>query len=182
MNGAYPTVLVDMKSVELIGIQVDTATGATLVLLREEDEPHRVLPIFVGTAEAASIAMAVSDEPPERPSSHDLMAAFVERVGARLDSVEVTDLRDSTFRAELAFSGPAGELRLDSRPSDAIALALRADAPLFVAESVLDEAGAYFEELDDEAIDQEVAEFRAELDELDPADFLDEPDADAPTD
>jgi bifunctional DNase/RNase len=153
-------------------MQVDTSSGTTVVLLREEDEPRRVLAIFVGPAEAASIAIAVSDEPPERPSTHDLVMSVTDQLGVSLDAVAVTAIRDDTFVAELTFTGPAGEFRLDSRPSDAIALALRADAPVYVTESVLEEAGALFEEPDDEAIDREVAEFRAQLDELDPTDFL----------
>jgi bifunctional DNase/RNase len=161
-----------MRQVELFGIQIDSETGATLVVLREQDEPHRMLPIFVGPGEAASIAMAFADEPSPRPSSHDLMTTFIEEVGARLDAVEVTDLRDDTFLAALTISGPAGELRLDSRPSDAIALAVRVDAPLFVAEVVLAEAGAVLPELDEEAIDREVAEFRSQLDDVDLAELL----------
>lgn len=164
-----------MKHVDLMGLHVDTATGATVVLLREHEAPHRVLPIFIGGGEAASIAIALSGDESPRPLSHDVMTAFVEGVGAHLDAVEVTDLHDGAFTAELAFSGYPGELRIDSRPSDAIALAVRVDAPLFVADAVLDEAGTVLNEiLDEQDIDHEVAEFRTQLDGLDPSDFDDD--------
>ena len=169
-------------AVDLVGLHIETATGAPLVLLREHDMPHRVLPIFIGEAEAASIAVALSGEPPPRPLTHDLMAALVTSLEVHLDSVHVTDVVDGTFTAELTLSGPTGGHRLDTRPSDAIALAVRLGTPLYVNESVLDLAGSLLDEagdddateadlIDEEAIDQEVADFRSFLDTLDPDDF-----------
>ncbi|MEO8694711.1 MAG: bifunctional nuclease family protein [Acidimicrobiales bacterium] len=167
-------------AVDLIGLHVETATGAPLLLLREHDLPHRVLPIFIGEAEAASIAFALSGELPPRPLTHDLMAALVTSLEVHVDSVEVTDVVDGAFTAALTLSGPTGGHRLDTRPSDAIALAVRLGTPLFVRESVLDEAGSVVEEssddgddevADDISIDQEVADFRSFLDTLDPDDF-----------
>ena len=161
-----------MKLVEIVGLHVEATTGAPLVLLREHDEPHRLLPIFVGDPEAASIALALSGESSPRPLSHDVMAALMTSVDAHVDAVEVTEVRDGAFLAELAISGPTGGARLDTRPSDAIALALRLGAPLFVSDAVLDEAGTVLtEEPDEDAIEEEVAEFRSLLDELDPADI-----------
>ena len=175
-----------MKQVELVGIQIDGDGGIAVLLLREEDEPHRVLPIVVGIGEAAAIATAFADEPSTRPSSHDLMTTFIEQVGARLDAVQVTELQDETFLAEVTLSGPGGPVQLDSRPSDAIALAVRVDAPVFVAELVLDQAASLEPELDDEEIDREVARFRAELDVAEPAHIIGTPDPapghDAPPD
>jgi uncharacterized protein len=161
-----------MKLVDIAGLHVDSTSGAPLVLLREHDEPHRVLPIFVGGPEAASIALAISGEAAPRPLTHDLMAELVTSVDAHVDAVEVTEVSDGAFLAELAVSGPAGGKRLDTRPSDAIALAIRLGAPMYVSEAVLDEAGALLvEEPEESAIDDEVAEFRALLDELDPAEL-----------
>lgn len=175
-----------MKRVDLVGLHVEAVSGTPLVLLREQDAPHRVLPIFVGGSEAASIAIALSGQSSPRPLTHDLMASLVESFEAHVDSVEVTGLRDGAFVAELALSGPSGGTRLDTRPSDAIALAVRVGAPLFVSDEVMDEAGTVFAEesdaaelgagespMDAEAIDEAVAEFRAALDTLDPADFDD---------
>jgi uncharacterized protein len=167
-----------MISVDLIGIQVDPLSGAAALVLREHDAPNRLLPIIVGQADATSIAIAASGNQLPRPMTHDLMAALVDALDGHLDAVEVTELHEGTFLANLTVSGPAGERRIDTRPSDAIALAVRLQAPLYVSESVLDEAGALPEPEPDPAalelaIDAEVDQFRAFLDELDPTDFID---------
>jgi bifunctional DNase/RNase len=163
-----------MKLVDLIGLHIEATSGAPLVLLREHDAPHRVLPIFVGGPEAASIAVALSGQVSPRPLTHDVMASLVQSLDARVEAVEVTDLRDGAFLAAISVSGPAGEHRLDTRPSDAIALAVRLGTPLFVSNEVLDEAGTVIsEEPDEESIDEVVAEFREFLAELDPVAFAD---------
>jgi hypothetical protein len=98
------------------------------------------------------------------------MAALVESLDARVTAVEVTALRDGAFLAKLVVSGPSGERRLDARPSDGIALAVRSGAPLYAAEDVLGEAGTVLaDQPDEEAVDRAVAEFRGYLDRLDPA-------------
>lgn len=161
-----------MKHVDLVGLHADATTGTLLLLLREVDAPHRVLPISIGGTEAVAIAVGLDDAPPPRPLTHDLLLSLVDTLDASVERVEVTELRDGAFHAELAVSGPTGPHRLDSRPSDAIALAVRVDAPMFVSEAVLDEAGAVLtDEPDDEEIDAEVARFRSFLDELDPGVF-----------
>ena len=169
-----------MLPVDLVGIQVDPVSGAAALVLREHDAPNRLLPIVVGQADASSIAIAANGTRMPRPLAHDLMASMVDALDGHLDAVEVTELHDGAFIASLTLSGPAGQRRIDTRPSDAIALAVRLSAPLFVAEAVLDEAGALppAEPQDDPvaieaAIDAEVDQFRAFLDELDPTDFID---------
>lgn len=166
-----------MRLVDVLGVHVEVTSGSLLVLLREHEVPHRVLPLLVGEPEAAAIALAMGDEAPPRPLTHDLLATLVQTLDAHVDHVEVTELRDGAFVAELAVSGPSGERRLDSRPSDAIALAMRVDAPLFVSEAVLDEAGTLLpaedEAGDEDEIDEEVDRFRAFLDQLDPEEFGD---------
>lgn len=185
-----------MKLVDLVGLHLDANSGAPLVLLREHEAPHRVLPIFVGGSEAASIAAALSGQVLPRPLTHDLMASLVQSLDAHVDAVEVTDVRDGSFLAAIALHGPAGDRRLETRPSDAIALAVRLGTPLFVSDEVLDEAGGLLTEtsdetldltdaatpepLDEAAIDDAVAEFREFLDDLDPAAFAadtDEPES-----
>jgi bifunctional DNase/RNase len=162
-----------MKTVQIIGIGLEASSGAPMVLLREDDAPHRVLPIFVGGAEAASIAIGLSDAPSPRPLTHDLLATLVESLGGHVDHIEVTGLHNGTFIAEVALSGPTGDQRVDTRPSDAIALALRVDAPLRVADEVMDEAGTTLpiDDVDPEEIEAELDEFRNFLDEVDPDDF-----------
>ncbi|HUJ66037.1 MAG TPA: bifunctional nuclease family protein [Acidimicrobiales bacterium] len=165
-----------MRPVQILGVHVEATSGTPLILLREDDSPQRVLPIFVGPMEAAAIAVALDGQAPPRPLTHDVMAELLLSLDGRVDRVEVTGLRDGTFVAELAVTGPGGERRLDARPSDAIALALRVGAPTFVSDEVLDQAGtALVEELDQEAIDAEVTEFRSLLEGLSPADLASDP-------
>jgi bifunctional DNase/RNase len=173
--------MVGMKAVDLLGVQLVAGSGALVVLLQEHDEPHRVLPLFVGGPEASAIALGAAGATAQRPLTHDVMADLVQQLGAQLERVEVTALEDSTFYADLVVVGPTGDLRVDARPSDAIALALRAHAPLFVSDAIMDEAGAPLDEddledgpddvIDVEAIEAEVDEFRDFLADLDPDDF-----------
>jgi bifunctional DNase/RNase len=165
-----------MISVELIGIQVDPVSGAAAVVLREHDAPNRLMPIVIAQADASSIAIAASGHQLPRPIAHDLMSSLVDALDGHLDAVEVTALHEGTFLANLTVSGPGGERHIDARPSDAIALAVRLRAPLFVSEAVLDEAGSLpvdeFE-ADQTAIEAEIDQFRAFIAELEPADFID---------
>jgi bifunctional DNase/RNase len=167
----------NMREVEVVGLALEATQGAPMVVLRETAQPHRVVPIFVGGTEAAAIGIALAGEVPARPLTLDLMAELVESFDARVERVEVTELRDGAFLAELAVIGPGGDQRLDSRPSDAIALALRLGAPLFVSDEVLEVAGTDLEvvPVDEQDIDDQVAAFREELDDLDPADFTTDP-------
>ena len=158
-----------------MGLHVEASSGLPVLILREHDEPHRVLPIFVGGPEATSILLALSGQEPPRPLAHDVMTALIDQLGATVDAVEVTALTEGTFLAELSVSGPTGGHRVDSRPSDGIALAVRVGAPLFVSEDVLDEAGTTNTDVsDEEAIDEAVAQFRAELEQADVGGLLDE--------
>ncbi len=159
-----------MIPVEVLTVQVEERTGLPVVLLRELVDPHRVMPIFVGESEALAIALGLDGTESARPLTHDLLAALLGRTGARLDEVAVTEVRNGTFYAELRLSGAMGEHTVSSRPSDALALALRVDAPVVVAEAVLDETGLIQVEEGD-VIDAEIEEFRAQLDDLNPEDF-----------
>lgn len=161
-----------MKHVDVAAVAMDKLSGTPVVLLREQDEPHRLLPILVGPAEIASIAYTANGETPDRPLTHDLLATLLTKLDASLDSIEVTELRDGTFFARLTLHNAAGEYHIDSRPSDAIALALRVDAPMLVSEDVLDEAGSLpAVQLDQDSIEETVEEFRSFLDDLDPSGF-----------
>jgi bifunctional DNase/RNase len=174
-----------MRQVEITGLALEATTGNPLVVLREKDEPHRVVPIFVGGTEAAAIGMALAGQAPPRPLTYDLMASLMESLDAQVERVEVTEMRGGAFLAELAVTGPGGGRRLDTRPSDAIALALRVDAPLFVSDDVLEIAGTVLEDApsdqaaidDPDVIDDMVAAFRTQLDQLDPNDFATDPGA-----
>ena len=170
-----------MRLVDLLGIQIDPSSGIPVLVLREHDTPHRLLPILIGGPEAAAIGLAMTGQTAPRPLAHDLMATIVEVLDGRVDAAEVSELHDGSFLAQLALTGPAGELRLDTRPSDAIALALRLNAPVYVSEQVLDEAGELPEEELD--VEGEVDRFRDFLDDIEPSDFLtDIPETVQPTD
>jgi uncharacterized protein len=179
-----------MRRVDITGIALEAQSGAPLVVLREQEEPHRLLPIFIGAPEASAIAIAATGQKPPVPLVHDVMAALVQGLDGQVSAVEVNDLRDGTFFATINLTGPAGTRRVGSRPSDALALAVRTGAPVYVSEGVLDEAGSLPgpDEPDDEplldpaAIEAEVDSFRSFLDELDPADFVDADEPDEPDD
>jgi bifunctional DNase/RNase len=164
----------------VLGLAVDARMQPVVLLtpLDAGDGPRTLVPIWVGSQEAASISIAVSGQEPPRPLSHDLMHRLLEAVGATVDRVDVTRIEDGTFYAELSITTVTGPLTLDCRPSDAIALASRVGAPLFVGEAVLEEAGILEDETDtdagdsdDEDPEEKVAEFRRFLDDIDPEDF-----------
>lgn len=168
-----------MTPVELMGLQVEPSTGAPIVLLRETGDPHRVLPVFIGTPEAIAIAVGIEGKMASRPLTHDLLIDVLEGANTRLERVDVTDLVDGAFHAELRLHGPGGVRQVSSRPSDAIALAVRLGAPIFASEAVLDEAGLEVVEVEETTgppmsageIEAAVEEFTSFLDDIDPADF-----------
>lgn len=161
-----------MKAVEILGIQVEPTSGTPIVLLQESDDPHRVLPVFIGAPEAVAIAVGLEGAMTERPLTHDLMIDVLDGADTHLERVDVTELVGGTFHAEIELRGPTGPRRVASRPSDAIALAVRLGIPVFASEDVLDAAGVTVEETPDPAdIDAAVDEFTSFLDEVDPADF-----------
>jgi len=153
----------------LIGVRVEVPTNQPIVLLREE-EGTRFLPIFIGSPEATAIVYALQGLATPRPLTHDLFKTVLDDLSVTLDRVEITKLHEGTFYAEIELDRGGAKSRISSRPSDAIALAVRfgADIPIFADEDVLDEAGVLFEADDEE---QEVAQFRQFLDEVTPEDF-----------
>ena len=112
-----------------------------MVLLQEQQGEQRLLPIMIGGAEASAIHYALEGMEPPRPLTHDLFVNVLQRLGVTLDRVVVTEIRDHTFYADLHLVTPSGPQIVSSRPSDAIALAVRFGAPLFAAEELLDEVG-----------------------------------------
>lgn len=170
-----------MKEVDLLGLQLEPTTKAPIVLLGEREAPNRILPVFVGPPEAAAIALALSHIEPPRPLTHDLMATLVNALDATVLRVEITEVTDQAFLAQLVIRTAAGDRHIDARPSDALALALRVDAPILVSDDVLEQSGVLPEEPTEVAIDAEVDQFRAFLDAIDPDDFVDDATADDPS-
>jgi len=120
-------------------LALDPLSNMPMIVLRDEEE-KRSLPIWVGLAEANAIALELEKIPTARPMTHDLIRNILESVGARVSKVVVNDLKENTFYAVIHLRLGANDLTVDSRPSDAIALALRVDAPIYVDEEVLNKA------------------------------------------
>ena len=155
--------------VEVVGVRVEMPSNSPIVLVRSPSD--LLLPIWIGPNEAAAIAMALQGVTPPRPLTHDLFVATLEVLGQPLHSVRITRLQDGVFYGELVI-GEHGGTVVDARPSDAIALALRAGAPVLVADEVLVEAGVPVED-DQQVTEQteEVQRFREFLDSVEPQDF-----------
>ncbi len=134
-----------LRPAEVLRIHVEERTGAPVLLLRERPG-SRVLPIWIGPAEARAIAAALAGEEPPRPQTHDLARSLVEALGARIERVAVTDLREGTFLAEIHLRRGDDRFVVDARPSDAVALALRVRAPILVRSRLFDEAGGSVDE------------------------------------
>lgn len=120
---------------EVMGVAPDPASGAPLVFLRAKED-KRELSIYIGPLEAQAIALPLQGLKPPRPYTHDITIEIIHRLQARVKRVVITALKDNTYFAELILESQGREIVLDSRPSDAIALALREDAPIWAAESV----------------------------------------------
>jgi len=160
-----------MVEMELVGVRVELPTNAPIVLLREIDGSHRTLPIFIGGPEATALAVALGGGETPRPMTHDLIKNVLEELGWQLERVVVTELRESTFFAELHLTSNGSTHVISSRPSDAIALAARTGTTIFADESVLDEAAYPPEEPSDEEQDEVVEQFKEFIDSVNPEDF-----------
>jgi bifunctional DNase/RNase len=156
-----------MIEMTVTNLAVDTDSGAVLLVLESDDD--RSLIIAIGFAEGAAIAKEIQGTALPRPMTHDLMRNLLDTLGARLEQIEVIDLRDGTYYAELVLQKLDGEeCRVDCRPSDAIALALRAEASIFVHEQVLGKANPEAQEFPPPT-DKE--KWKKLLEEMDPEDF-----------
>ncbi|HZA86038.1 MAG TPA: bifunctional nuclease family protein [Acidimicrobiales bacterium] len=156
---------------ELVSVEApERPTRTPVVILRETAGQRRVLPIFIGGPEAQAIALSMQNIETPRPMTHDLMRNLLDETGAQVERITVTELREGTFFAEIVLSAQ-GEVRtVSSRPSDAIALAVRIGSPIFAEEDVLEEAGRV-EQPDEEEAEQMVEQFRAFIDHVNPEDF-----------
>lgn len=151
-----------VREMLLLGVHVEQNADVPVLLLQESDG-DRVLPLAIGAAEANAITLEQQGIRPPRPLTHDLLGEVIEALGRRLEKVLITELREGTFFAELVFDG---DLRVSARPSDSVALALRVGATIQADEQVLDEAGQVVATEQDE-----VARFREFLDSASPEDF-----------
>jgi bifunctional DNase/RNase len=156
---------------ELLGVRLELPANAPVVLLREAGGERRVLPIYIGPEEAKAIALALEGVTTPRPMTHDLMRDLLTALGASVQRIVVTELRDSTFFAEVELALNGSTRRVSSRPSDAVALAVRVDAPIFASEDVLDDAANPAEEEGEQQQEEIVDEFRQYIEQVRPEDF-----------
>ena len=156
----------------IYGVSFDLVGKQPIVLLKTADG-NKFLPIWIGHPEAAAILMKLQSQAPPRPMTHDLMSELLEQLEAQVVRITVTELRENTFYAQITVQLEGREIEVDSRPSDAIALAIRAEAPIFAADRVIEESAIEFEgeDVDQEQLEAEVAKFKHFLDEVTPEDF-----------
>ena len=153
----------------IYGVSFDVIGKQPIVLLKTVDS-NRFLPIWIGHPEAAAILIKLQGAELPRPMTHDLMTALIGRFDAELQKVTVTALRDNTFYAQLTLLKNGEEIEVDSRPSDALALAVRSDAPIYATDDLIEENAIEFEhEVDD--TEDVVERFRDFLDKVSPEDF-----------
>lgn len=165
-----------MVEVQLSGIRADTRSKHPVMLLQEHGGARRTLPIFIGPVEADAIVYAVQGIAVARPLTHDLMKNVIEALGAVLDKVLITEMRDEIYHAQLVLRRDGREVAVDSRSSDAVALALRLGTPIFVADDIIEANGITLEQEEPaagEAVNPQelLDDFQRFLDQVRPEDF-----------
>jgi len=161
-----------MQEMNIYGVSFDLVGKQPIVLLKTA-EGNKFLPIWIGHPEAAAILMKLQSASTPRPMTHDLVTDMLDQLGAQVVRITVTELRENTFYAQITVQQDGSEVDIDSRPSDAIALAIRADAPIFAADDVIEESAIEFEgdEINQEDLEKEVSKFKQFLDHVSPDEF-----------
>jgi len=158
-----------VQEMVIYGVSFDMVGKQPIVLLKTVDS-NKFLPIWIGHPEAAAILMKLQGASPPRPMTHDLLSDVLGELEANCTRVAVTELRENTFYASITLAVNGREVEIDSRPSDALALAVRANAPIFAAEDVITESAIEFEH-DVEDTEEVVTKFKQFLDQVSPEDF-----------
>jgi bifunctional DNase/RNase len=158
-----------MYEMDIYGVSFDLVGKQPIVLLKTKDG-NKYLPIWIGQPEAAAILMKLQGASTPRPMTHDLLTEILGQLDAQVTRITVTELRENTFYAQVTVQMDGTEIDVDSRPSDAIALAIRAEAPIFAADEVIEESAIEFEgeEVNEEEM---VDEFKKFLDQVSPEQF-----------
>lgn len=160
-----------MKTISVRSVRLDRLSGTPVVSLREDDLPRRQFEIFIGGPEAASIKSALDGETTPRPLTHDLYVHTIERLGLEIVRVVLTHVTDGTYFADVIVRTNDGEVVISSRPSDALAIALRASCPMYASDDLLEMVG---EVPEDEPVNNEaeiIDEFRDFIENISPEDF-----------
>ena len=160
-----------MIELQLVGVRVELPTNQPIVLLKER-EGERYLPIWIGAVEATAIALGMQGIETARPMTHDLMRDLLTGLGVTVQRIVITELREGTFYAEIQMSSNGDSVSVSSRPSDALALAVRMNLEIFANEDVIEEASiAVKDDEDEEEVQKEVQKFREFLEQVSPEDF-----------
>jgi uncharacterized protein len=160
-----------VQEMKIYGVSFDMVGKQPIVLLKTADG-KRFLPIWIGPNEASAIMTKLQGGEPPRPMTHDLLQSTIEELGGAVVRIAVTELRENTFYALITLRCNGREVEIDSRPSDAIALAVRVDAPIFAADEVINESAIEFEGEAETSEETVVEEFRQFLQDVKPEDFL----------
>jgi bifunctional DNase/RNase len=172
-----------MVEMEIYGVSFDLVGKMPIVLLKTADG-SRYLPIWIGHPEAAAILMKLQNATTPRPMTHDLFVDVLSQLDVRVLRITVTELRENTFYAQITVAQDGQEVEIDSRPSDAIAIAIRTEAPIFADERVIEESGIEFEaedgeepipgepvSLTQEQIEEVTSKFKSFLEDVTPEQF-----------
>ncbi len=161
-----------VQEMVIYGVSFDMVGKQPIVLLKTMNG-NKFLPIWIGHAEAAAILMKLQGAETPRPMTHDLLNDLVGELDAQITKITVTELKENTFYALITLQASQAEIEIDSRPSDALALAVRSNAPIFAADKVIEESGIEFEH-ENEDTEEVVDQFKEFLDSVSPEDFLTE--------
>lgn len=157
-----------MIEMKVMGIAIDTASGSPIIVLNDKDN-RKALPIWIGSAEASAIIRKIENIKVLRPMTHDLIIDVIQQTGYSVDRVEINDVEKDTYFSTIFLINEEGkEIEIDSRPSDAIAVAIRVDAPIFVSAKVLADGSV---SCDSEKDEEESQEFRNFIQSIKPSDF-----------
>ena len=143
-----------MIEMKVMGIAIDTASGSPIIVLNDK-ENRKALPIWIGSAEASAIIRKIENIKVLRPMTHDLIIDVIEKTGYQVDRIEINDVEKDTYFSTIYLSNGEAEVKIDSRPSDAIAVAIRVEAPIFVSSKVLADGSVSCDSEKDEAESQE---------------------------
>ena len=155
-----------MIEVKVVNVAIDANSKMPVMVLKEKTG-EKTLPIWIGLFEAQAIALALENVKPPRPLTHDLAKSLIEKLEGKVDKVVISDLKNNTFYAQILIKKNGESIKVDSRPSDAIALALRLNVPIFIDETVLDKVTIGGKPIGED----ELEEFRKKLKDLKPEDF-----------
>lgn len=168
MSGGDSTESVEL---ELVGVDVEAPANVPVMHLREQEGARRILSIYIGMSEANAIRLAQTGAMPPRPLTHDLLVNVLEDLGAHLNRIVITEVRDNTYFAELQLVHQGQRHSISCRPSDAVAVAVRAAVPIAASRELLDQVGLLVDDEGEQADEEVIDEFRDFIENINPEDF-----------